>query len=128
MKKANSLILARKGEEFAMNVLLRKNYEILQMNFHSRFGEIDIIAKTPSHLIFVEVKTRCDLDRDLALESVTPKKQKRITMTALHYLQQHQEFNDCMIRYDIILVFFHEITANYSFEHIEDAFSSSWIG
>jgi putative endonuclease len=123
MKNENPLVLARKGENFAAALLSKMNFEILQMNFHSRFGEIDIVAKSHNHLIFVEVKTRRDLNRDLALESVTLKKQKRIIKTALHYLQLHQEYNDFMIQYDIMLVFYHHSTDSFSFEHITDAFS-----
>jgi putative endonuclease len=127
MKNGNPQVLARAGENLAAALLFRKNYEILQKNFHSRFGEIDIIAKFHNHLIFIEVKTRCDLNRDLALEAVTLRKQKRIIKTALHYLEQHQEYNDFMVRYDIILVFYHHNTDNYSFEHIEDAYSPGGV-
>jgi putative endonuclease len=127
MKNGNPLVLARKGEEFAAALLFRKNYEILQMNFHSRFGEIDIVAKHHNYIVFVEVKTRSDLNRDIALETVTLKKQKRIIKTALHFLHLYQDYAEFMVRYDIILVFHHRTVDNYSFEHIEDAFSPCGI-
>ncbi len=127
MKNENPLALAKNGEDLAASILSQKGYTILQMNFHSRFGEIDIIAKSPSHIIFTEVKTRSFLNRDLALEAVSLKKQKRILKTALHFLQQHQEYNEFMIRFDIILVFYHHATENFSIEHIEDAFSFSGV-
>jgi putative endonuclease len=127
MKNTNQLPLAKMGEDLAASLLLKKNYEILQMNFHSRFGEIDIVSKLHNHIIFVEVKTRCNLDRDIALETVTPKKQRRIIKTAQHYLQRHQEYNDFMIQFDIVLIFYHPDSDDFSYEHIEDAFSTSWI-
>jgi putative endonuclease len=127
MKNGNRLILAREGENLAATLLSRKSYQILQMNFHSRYGEIDIVAKFKNHLIFVEVKTRSDLERDLALETVTLKKQRRITKTALHFIEQNQEYNEYMIRFDIVLIFYHRSTDNFSYEHLEDAFSPSGI-
>ncbi|HPT72092.1 MAG TPA: YraN family protein [Candidatus Cloacimonadota bacterium] len=127
MKNPKAHQLALTGEKLAVGILKRKGYEILETNFHSRFGEIDIIARSHSHIIFVEVKTRTNLNRDLALEAVTARKQKRITETAFQYLQLHQEYNDFMIQYDIILVFFHEKTNDFSVEHLENAYSFSLL-
>jgi len=46
------------GENKAVEFLKAKNYTILARNYHSRFGEIDIIARKQNTIIFVEVKTR----------------------------------------------------------------------
>ena len=48
----------RKGEAFVEKLLKRKGFRILEKNYHSRFGEIDIIAENRQYIVFVEVKTR----------------------------------------------------------------------
>lgn len=123
MKNDKDSSLASTGEKLATSLLEKKGYDILQRNFHSRYGEIDIIAKLHEHIIFVEVKTRTSLNRDLALESVSLQKQRRIIKTAHHFLQLHQEYCDYMVRYDIILMFYHSSNDTYSWEHLEDAYS-----
>ena len=50
----------RLGEETAKNYLINHGYLVLHTNFHSKFGEIDIIAEKIQTLIFTEVKTRTD--------------------------------------------------------------------
>lgn len=50
--------IGKKGELLAEKLLERQGYEILERNFHTRFGEIDIVAIDGDTLIFVEVKTR----------------------------------------------------------------------
>ena len=50
--------LGRFGENTAKSFLIRKGYEIIDLNFHTPYGEIDIICKHNDQLIFVEVKTR----------------------------------------------------------------------
>ena len=46
------------GEKIALSLLRSKGYKILKKNFHTRFGEIDIVAQDGDTLVFVEVKTR----------------------------------------------------------------------
>ena len=55
------------GENKAVEFLKAKNYTILARNYHSRFGEIDIIARKQNTIIFVEVKTRKILHLDFLL-------------------------------------------------------------
>ncbi|MBP5618294.1 MAG: YraN family protein, partial [Clostridia bacterium] len=47
-----------RGEKLAARYLRRKGYRILERNFQTRFGEIDLIARKGDQLVFVEVKTR----------------------------------------------------------------------
>lgn len=77
------------GEEYTAKLLQDKGYEIVETNFHSRFGEIDIIAKDTKYIVFVEVKTREENSMVNPLEAVTLSKQKKIIKTALLYLQLH---------------------------------------
>lgn len=77
------------GEEFTAKLLTEKGYQIIDKNYHSHFGEIDIIAKDAKYIVFVEVKTREENSMVNPLEAVTISKQKKIIKTALLYLQSH---------------------------------------
>ena len=87
------------GEEFTAKLLAKKGYQIVDRNYHSRFGEIDIIAKDAKYIVFVEVKTREENSMVNPLEAVTPSKQKKIIKTALLYLQSHK--TDLQPRFDV---------------------------
>jgi putative endonuclease len=77
------------GENCVACWLEEKGYEILERNFHSRYGEIDIIAKRGTYIAFVEVKTRAPNSLVSPLEAITPAKQRKLTATAMEYLRQN---------------------------------------
>ena len=70
--------LGEKGEAIAIDYLKDRGYNILQTNFRSKFGEIDIIAKDKDTLVFIEVKTRTSKQFGLPEESIRPWKLKTI--------------------------------------------------
>jgi len=74
------------GENFAVNFLKKKGYKIVGRNFHSRFGEIDIIAVDKGAVVFIEVKLRSSNAFGSPLESITKKKLYKLKKTALYYL------------------------------------------
>ena len=76
----------QKGEEAVAGWLLARGYAILERNYRSRQGEIDIIAQNGAYLIFVEVKTRSEGAIAAPGEWVDLKKQRKIMKTALQYL------------------------------------------
>jgi putative endonuclease len=90
------------GEDFAVDYLRSQNCEILRRNYHSRFGEIDIIARDGEYLAFVEVKTREVSSMVGPLEAVTAAKQRKIIRTALSYLQKYPQ--NLQPRFDIAAV------------------------
>ena len=63
-------------EKKAVALLLEKGYEILEVNYRNRMGEIDIIAKDGKYICFIEVKFRTNSDFGSPLEAVDAKKQK----------------------------------------------------
>jgi len=71
-----------KGEEIAMNYLLNNSYKIISRNFHSKYGEIDIIAEKGDTIYFFEVKTRKPYSFTQPEESITQQKISRIIKTA----------------------------------------------
>jgi putative endonuclease len=93
------------GEEIACKHLISQGAKILKRNFHSKFGEIDIIAKEKDCIIFVEVKTRKNNLYGNASEFVTKSKQRKIILTAQYYLRYCSE---TQIRFDVIEVYYYE--------------------
>lgn len=89
--------------ENACRIFLQKqNIKIINGNFHSKFGEIDLIGTKNDTLIFFEIRHREKQGYGTALESVTPAKQHRIYKTALFFLMKHPHFNHFTYRFDII--------------------------
>jgi len=99
--------LGKKGEEIAINFLIKKHYQILARNFRfSSLGEIDIIAcDKDKQLVFVEVKTKKSEDFGLPEEELTfNKKKKLIKMAEIylsHYRPQEENWRIDLIAIDI---------------------------
>ncbi len=107
------------GERIALKYLERKRYKILTCNYHTRYGEIDIIAKDRDILVFVEVKARSSMRYGRGAEAVTLSKQEKLRKTALIFLQA-KGLEDHAIRFDVIDI----LTGNDlpTISHIEHAF------
>ena len=87
------------GEDFTVKYLKKQGYKILMRNFHSRFGEIDIIASKKDIIAFVEVKTRSEDAIFSPREAVDYHKQQKCIKTAQYYLIQYA--CDCQPRFDV---------------------------
>lgn len=75
----------RLGENFAVKFLQERGYKIISQNFHSRFGEIDIIALLDDTLVFIEVKARWSKKFGAPEEAVTEWKLSKIIKTANYF-------------------------------------------
>ena len=73
---------------------------ILARNYRTRLGEIDVIAREGEVLVFVEVRLRSDGRFGGAIESITPRKQRRIAAAANLYLRQFPRAPRC--RFDVV--------------------------
>ena len=115
-------LLGAWGEALAADYLRKKRYTILAAGYHSRFGEIDLIAKDRKFLVFVEVKLRKSGDFARAMEYVDRRKQDKLRMTASLYLSQNP--TALQPRFDVIEIYAPEGTATRKPEiyHMEDAF------
>lgn len=97
--------IGNRYEKIAQQHLIANKIKILDTNFHSRFGEIDIIGiHNKDTIIFVEVRFRKNELFGSAEESVSHNKQKKIVMTAQYYLQQNNKYQHYGQRYDIIAI------------------------
>ena len=74
------------GEALAAEYLRKKRYTVVASGYRCRFGEVDLIVKNRTFLVFVEVKLRKSADFAQAMEYVDRKKQDRIRTTAALYL------------------------------------------
>ena len=114
MKELNH-VFGVKGEQIAKEYLIKKHYKILQQNYTTKIGEIDIIAKTKDIIVFVEVKARNTIRFGMPREAVTPYKQNKIRAVATQFLLANKLTN-AKVRFDCIEVLGDEIT------HIENCF------
>ncbi len=112
--------IGKAGEDFAAGYLKRNGYQILERNYHSRFGEIDIIARYGVYIVFVEVKTRKHGAMVSPLESVTFLKQEKIRQTARFYLAAHQD--GLQPRFDIASVTETPGMHGFAIDYFENAF------
>ena len=95
--------VGRIGEDLAFELLKKEGYKILERNFKSPLGEIDIIAREGKSLAFVEVKTRLTSDFGTAKWAVGPRKQRKLSMVALDYLKRHSLLEQAA-RFDVVAI------------------------
>jgi putative endonuclease len=94
--------LGLSAESRAAALLLAKGFRIAARRFRSPAGEIDIVARRGSLLIFVEVKARAVLDD--AAWSVTDRQKRRIASAAAAWLAANPDDAMCDMRFDAVLV------------------------
>ena len=95
-------IIGDLGESFAAELYEKSGYAIIIKNYHSRHGEIDLIAESETELCFVEVKTRNLSTMGTPAEAVDYRKQRKITLTAMKYLSESECFRQP--RFDVLEV------------------------
>jgi putative endonuclease len=89
------------AESLAYDYLLSQGLSLIQRNFYSRFGEIDLIMQDKLDLVFVEVKWR-QQGFDTAITSITPAKQRKLIKAASYYLVKLGKEVAC--RFDAVLI------------------------
>ena len=92
------------AEELACRFLLHQGLRLLARNYRCRRGEIDLILLDAGNLVFVEVRYRGQDRYGSGLESVDRHKQRRISLCAAHYLQQHPREASRPARFDVVAV------------------------
>lgn len=91
------------GEILAEKFLCEKGFEILARNFHTREGEVDLIARDATQIVFVEVKARRNAKFGAAIESVSEEKLNKIVMAGEQWLQQNN-LDGASYRVDVIAI------------------------
>ena len=116
------------GEDEAARHLERLGHEILDRNFRTRYGELDIVSSTGACLVFCEVKTRTAGGRSgpaTALEAVGPAKRRRLRLMAREWFRLRggsHERGSGGVRFDAIGVVLDTRRQVVTLDHVEDAF------
>ena len=110
------------GESVACDYLKKLGYVIVDRNFHSRYGEIDIIVLDEHCTVFVEVKTRKNALYGNASEFVDYRKRQKLILCAKYYMRGN--INE-EVRFDVVEVYYNMINDKpivKEINHIKDAF------
>ena len=107
----------RAGEEAAAFHLEKKGMRILERNFRSRTGEVDIIALDGETIIFAEVKAWSSYGIENLEQSLDAKKRHKIIETAKYFLSVHRKYRYMVVRFDVIFISSEGVT------HLESAFT-----
>lgn len=91
------------GESLALEYLSAKGYELLERNYHSRYGELDLIMSVDDILVAVEVKTRRSRKYGFAEYSITKKKIQAIADTMTVYLDKNAKLNQAW-QIDLVVI------------------------
>ena len=96
MSRSKGDLAEQKAKEF----LLGLGYHVIEQNFYSKFGELDIIATKDEVLHFIEVKS--GLDYESAVQNITPTKLSRLIKTGYVYMKKYSLNTDFV--YDAVIV------------------------
>ena len=116
------------GEEEAVRHLERRGHEILDRNFRTRYGELDVVSRTADCLVFCEVKTRTSGGRSgpaSALEAVGPAKRRRLRLMAREWFRLRGAVHGRLlrgVRFDAVGVVVDARGQLVALDHVEDAF------
>ena len=102
-----NISLGKKGEEIAEKFLKDRGFRILEKNFRSRLGEIDLIGIDKETLVFIEVKTRFSKEFGLPEEAVTPRKIKTIARVGDYYRLLNDNLPE-LSRIDVVAIDFND--------------------
>jgi putative endonuclease len=120
--------LGELGERLARNHLAARGYELLESNFHTRLGELDLVARHGDCLVFCEVKTRVargPLGPFGPLTGVNGRKRRQVRLLARQWLAERRDRiggRPAGLRFDAIGVTLGDDARLRRLEHVEDAF------
>ena len=118
-KKPGNKRKGDRGEDVALRYLRSLGYVLIQRNFRTRYGEIDLIMWDGGTLVFVEVKLRGSRDYGEPLEAVTERKQRAVREMAEQYLAHHEpDFEEA--RFDVVGISVDR--GGDRIQHVQDAF------
>lgn len=108
--------VGKTGEKTAKIYLEKEGYKIIEQNYRTKFGEIDIIAVKENTLIFIEVKTRTNLKYGFPSDSITQNKINHIKKAIKYYLYKNK-IEEIPIRIDVLEILC--IGKNIKINHIK---------
>jgi len=109
------------GEATATKFLKEKGYKILELNYRTPLGELDIVAQDGETIVFVEVKTRSSMKYGVPSLAVNYQKQRHIRNSAIYYLKAKHLLDKVSARFDVLSILMNGST-DYEIEHLQNAF------
>ena len=100
----NKRMLGGRYEQIAAEYLRQNGYRIIEQNFFTRIGEIDIVAREKGYLCFVEVKYRTGYAYGYAAEAVNYAKQRTICRVATLYMKARRLPQTTPVRFDVVSI------------------------
>ncbi len=119
LRRSENKNLGRKGERLAEEFLVRHGYRVIDRNYRTRRGEIDIVCERGGCVVFVEVKTRRNLAFGQPQEAVDARKRRKMLQIATSYLAQKSLGGKRDCRFDVITILEENPRV---ITHFEDAF------
>lgn len=111
--------LGARGERVAEGYLKSRGFRVLERNYRSKLGEIDLVCRDKGSIVFVEVKTRTSVLYGDGMAAVGPRKQQKLRRLAQQYLQEHR-LESAEARFDVLSVML--VSDEPTVEHVEGAF------
>ena len=118
--KYDNLQRGNAAENLALDFLANQGLMLVTRNFLSRAGEIDLIVKNATTLVFVEVRFRRDISRGTGAETITHQKMTKIVQTARYFLQNNPHYDNLDYRFDVVSV-------SAAIDWIQNAFTLDYI-
>lgn len=116
----NTKTTGNAGENRAVDYLLKNDFAIIERNWRTRTGEIDIIAYKNQTIVFIEVKTLPNGTFDMIQRELNYQKLQRIIKTSKRFLLNHRQYSNSYVRYDVIII---DMPGYEPVYHIENAFT-----
>lgn len=113
----NNIEKGRLGEDIALKYIVSKGATVIEKNYRTKIGEIDLIARLNGELVFIEVKSRSNINYGYPSEAVNYKKKRKITNLANYYIMINS-LENLSVRFDVIEIYLSEKKIN----HIVNAF------
>jgi putative endonuclease len=117
----NKIERGASAEERAVALLVRKGYRIVERNYRSKLGELDIVARDGTTLVFVEVRSRHTAAFGSALEAVGPRKRAKVSRVAMQYVAWRRPAF-ARARFDVVAITGRELV------HVVDAWRLGLAG
>ncbi|MEJ2361834.1 MAG: YraN family protein [Gammaproteobacteria bacterium] len=115
-------VSGKQAEDLACQYLRQRGLKLLERNYNTRYGEIDLVMRDADTTVFVEVRLRQHGGMVDPVSSITPYKQRKLTRTAQYYLQQKRLHALAPTRFDVVAVT--EQDTQFHIEWIKNAFEA----
>ena len=114
----------QRSEKYAAKYVRKLGYKILAANLSDRLGELDLIVRDGNVIVVIEVRSKSDPDPQVAANSVSHAKQKRITEATLRFLTRHKLLGRT-VRFDVLALGWPANAKEPAVLHIKNAFEAT---